>query len=98
MSSWCTARADGSCWSGVIRRLQADGYDVTASPDQSVPFDDWLAASTRGAAFAGGQEHERGSLAPGKRADLVVLDRAGVGARILETWIGGTCRFRAEPA
>jgi pimeloyl-ACP methyl ester carboxylesterase len=24
------AWADGSCWSGVIRRLQADGYDVTA--------------------------------------------------------------------
>src|ERR1700722_5264748 len=24
------AWADGSCWSGVIERLQADGYDVTA--------------------------------------------------------------------
>ena len=24
------AWADGSCWSGVIRRLQADGYTVTA--------------------------------------------------------------------
>ena len=24
------AWADGSCWSGVIRRLQADGYNVTA--------------------------------------------------------------------
>jgi pimeloyl-ACP methyl ester carboxylesterase len=24
------AWADGSCWSGVIRRLQADGYDVVA--------------------------------------------------------------------
>ena len=24
------ARADGSCWSGVIERLQADGYHVTA--------------------------------------------------------------------
>jgi pimeloyl-ACP methyl ester carboxylesterase len=24
------AWADGSCWSGVIRRLQADGFDVTA--------------------------------------------------------------------
>ena len=24
------AWADGSCWSAVIERLQADGYDVTA--------------------------------------------------------------------
>ncbi len=24
------AWADGSCWSGVIERLQADGYNVTA--------------------------------------------------------------------
>jgi pimeloyl-ACP methyl ester carboxylesterase len=24
------AWADGSCWDGVIRRLQADGYQVTA--------------------------------------------------------------------
>ncbi len=66
-------------------------------PEQSVPFDDWLAAYTRGAAFAGGQERERGSLTPGKRADLVVLDRADVGAQVLETWIGGTRAFRAGP-
>jgi len=26
------AWADGSCWSGVIERLQADGYHVTAAP------------------------------------------------------------------
>src|SRR6266851_5420711 len=29
-SSWCTARGPISCWSGVIQRLQADGYHVTA--------------------------------------------------------------------
>jgi hypothetical protein len=26
------AWADGSCWSGVIERLQHDGYTVTATP------------------------------------------------------------------
>ncbi len=53
-------------------------------------------ARTRcGAAFAGGQERERGSLTPGKRADFVVLDRADVRRAVLETWIGGTCVFRA---
>jgi predicted amidohydrolase YtcJ len=58
-----------------------------------VPFDDWLAAYTRGAAHAGGQERERGSITPGKRADFVVLDHAEVGAQVLETWIGGTRVF-----
>ena len=77
---------------GLTRRTDA-GLDF--EPEQSVPFDDWLAAYTRGAAYAGGQEHERGSLTPGKRADLVVLDRADAGARVLETWIGGECAFRA---
>ena len=62
---------------GLTRRTDA-GLDF--EPEQSVPFDDWLAAYTRGAAFAGGQEHERGSLTPGKRADLVVLDRADASA------------------
>lgn len=80
---------------GLTRRTDA-GVDF--EPAQSVSFDDWLAAYTRGAAFAGGQERERGSLTPGKRADFVVLDCADVGARILETWIGGTCVFRAGPA
>jgi len=65
--------------------------------NQSVPFEDWLAAYTRGAAFAGGQEDERGSLTPGKRADLVVLDRADAGAAVEETWIGGECVFRGRP-
>jgi predicted amidohydrolase YtcJ len=71
---------------GLTRRTSG-GIDF--EPEQSVPFEDWLAAYTRGAAFAGGQEHERGTITPGKRADLVVLDRAEVGARVLETWIGG---------
>jgi pimeloyl-ACP methyl ester carboxylesterase len=35
------AWADGSCWSGVIERLQADGYDVTAPqfPESSLMAD-----------------------------------------------------------
>ena len=77
---------------GLTRRTSG-GLDF--EPEQSVPFEDWLAAYTIGAAFAGGQEHERGSISPGKRADLVVLDRAGAGATVLETWIGGEAVFRA---
>ena len=35
------AWADGSCWSAVIERLQADGYDVTAPqfPETSLSDD-----------------------------------------------------------
>jgi hypothetical protein len=35
------AWADGSCWSGVIERLQADGYRVTAPqfPESSLADD-----------------------------------------------------------
>ena len=71
---------------GVLRRTHS-GKDF--EPEQSVPFTDWLAAYTIGAAVAGGQEDERGSLRPGKVADLVVLDRADTGARVLRTYRRG---------
>lgn len=71
---------------GVLRRT-ASGKEF--EPEQSVPFTDWLEAYTTGAAYAGGQEAERGSITPGKLADLVVLDRADTGARVLQTWKRG---------
>jgi predicted amidohydrolase YtcJ len=76
-------------WGAAHGQTRRTSGGIDFEPEQSVPFEDWLAAYTRGAALAGGQEHERGTLTPGKRADLVVLDRADVGARVLETWIGG---------
>ena len=77
---------------GELRRTSA-GTDF--APEQSVPFTDWLAAYTTGAAYAGGQEAERGSLSPGKLADLVVLDRTDVEARVLQTWKRGDLVFSA---
>jgi predicted amidohydrolase YtcJ len=84
---WCMTR-------GVQRRTSG-GRDF--EPDQSVPFDDWLVAYTRGAAYAGGQEGERGMLSPGLRADLVVLDRDGDTAHVRETWVAGKRVFPAGP-
>ncbi|HEY5013949.1 MAG TPA: amidohydrolase family protein, partial [Acidimicrobiia bacterium] len=77
---------------GASRRTSG-GIDF--EPGQAVPVDDWIEAYTRGAAFAGGQEHERGSITVAKRADLVVLD-ADVGGGdpcVAETWVAGACVF-----
>ncbi len=80
-----------------VSRIAGDGSVFEA--DQAVAFDDWLRAYTAGAALAGGQEGERGRLAPGLRADLVVLagrGRRGVAPTVDETWVGGVRVFTAS--
>lgn len=67
-------------------------------PAQAVGYETWLRAYTAGAAFAGGQEGERGTLTPGKRADLVILEGRLDAAEppcVVETWIGGACAHAA---
>ena len=62
-----------------------------------------LAGYTTGAAWAGFAEHRFGRLAPGLRADFVLIDvdpllatpGALRNARVLETWIGGEKVFEA---
>lgn len=69
-------------------------------PGQAVDYERWLEAYTAGAAFAGGQLGERGTLAPGKRADLVLVEGpldATSPPRVSETWIGGAPAFVASP-
>lgn len=83
------------------RRTTSSGLAI--APGESVPVDDWLRAYTAGAAFAGGQEGERGSLRPGLRADLVVLSPTGSRDepyRVDQTWIAGRPVFDRgeEPA
>jgi len=63
---------------------------------QSLAYEDWLRAYTAGAAFAGGQEDERGRLATGLQADLVLLDGpldASDPPNVAETWVAGACVF-----
>jgi predicted amidohydrolase YtcJ len=80
-------------WGAAKGASRQTASGLSFEPEQAVPFDDWLTAYTRGAAFAGAQENERGSLVAGKRADLVVLDRhAGDNPNDLnvsETWVAG---------
>ena len=66
-------------------------------PEQTVTRQTALAAFTAGAAFAGFAEGRFGRLAPGERADFVVLDANPLDAsaaqlramRVIETWIAG---------
>ncbi len=68
-----------------------------------VSLDEALRAYTQGAAYAAGLERELGTLAAGKLADLIVLDRdlhnappaALLEARVLGTMVGGVWRWRA---
>jgi predicted amidohydrolase YtcJ len=74
---------------GVTRTLSSG---AVLGADQQLGYLDWLRAWTAGAAHAGGQEHERGSLTPGKRADLVVVEGPLDGSatpRVSETWVAG---------
>lgn len=69
--------------------------------DQNVSLDVMLAAYTREAAWLMHQEHEVGTIAPGKLADLVVLDRnlfeipaSGISdAQVVMTLLGGETVF-----
>lgn len=71
---------------------------VLGPPELAVTVEQALAGHTRHGARALRREHEIGSIAPGKRADLVLLDAdpravapadvAGIG--VTETWVGGT--------
>jgi predicted amidohydrolase YtcJ len=74
-------------------------------PQQKVTIGEALAAYTAGAAYAGFAEGRFGRLAPGERADFLVLDGDPFEAdprelreiRVLETWIGGQKVYDASP-
>jgi len=74
------------------------GSGAVLGPEQALGYEEWLRLYTAGAAYAGGQEHERGTLTPGKRADLVVLEGALDAEhppRVAQTWVAGELAYRA---
>ena len=83
----------------AVTRRRADGYPGPSGwyPRQRLTVEEAVRAYTWGAAYAAGLEDRLGSLAPGKLADLVVLDRdifacdplAIAETRSLATMIGG---------
>jgi predicted amidohydrolase YtcJ len=84
-------------YAAVTRRTLDDANPEGWVPAQKISVEEALVAYTRGAAYAAFQEEEKGMLAPGKLADLVILDkdlRAIPGpeirnARIVRTIVGG---------
>ncbi len=101
------ASSDDPC--APLPPLETSGYGTTRTlgagaplgPKQGLPYEDWLRAYTIGAAFAGRQEHERGQLVRGHRADLVIIDGMlgpGGGTAVVETWVEGEVAYRREDA
>jgi predicted amidohydrolase YtcJ len=90
-------------WSAVERREYRTG-DVLGA-DETVDALTAVRWYTSGAAWAGFDEHDAGTLAPGRWADLIVLDRDPLAAppaqikdtRVLAVLVGGEIE-RADPA
>jgi predicted amidohydrolase YtcJ len=76
-SDWSVAPIDalGGIDAAVNRRTLDGKHPEGWFPEQKVTVEQAVEAYTLGSAFAGFQEKDRGSLTPGKLADLVVLSR-----------------------
>jgi predicted amidohydrolase YtcJ len=90
-----------SFYASVTRRL-ADGTDFY--PEQAMTREEALRSYTIDAAYAAFEDDIKGSLEPGKLADVTVLSKdilevpaeEILDARVLYTIVGGEVRYRAE--
>ena len=90
----------------AVNRRTLDGKHPQGwFPEQKISVEEALRAYTANAAFAGFEEKEKGTLAPGKLADFVVLSRDPLtipvreldGVRVDRTVVGGrTIYSRAD--
>ena len=83
----------------AVTRATLDGkYPQGWFPEQKLSVQEAIAAYTIGSAFAEFQENEKGSIEPGKLADMVLLSQdvltiapaAIRDTRVLKTFLGGT--------
>ncbi len=84
---------------GMVARRTASGAPF--NPAEAITVPQALYAYTAGSAYASRQEHVKGSITPGKLADLVVLsedptavspDRIA-GLQVLATLVDGQCQY-----
>jgi predicted amidohydrolase YtcJ len=87
----------------AITRTRADGTPAGGwQPGQRLSVGEALTAYTLGSAFAAGEEHRKGVLAPGKLADFIVVDtdpysespQAVRKTTVLTTVVGGRIRWQ----
>jgi hypothetical protein len=98
-SDWDVAPATPieGIYAAVTRRTLDGAHPDGWFPEQKITVEEALRAYTSGAAYAEFQEREKGTLAPGKLADFVLLDRDLTrtppaelrSARVLMTVVGG---------
>jgi hypothetical protein len=90
---------------GAVTRQTLDGKNPGGwVPEQKITLEEALRAYTQGSAYAEFQEDEKGTLAPGKLADLVILSRdiftlpptEIATARVEATIVGGRVVYSAE--
>ncbi len=88
-------------WCAVNRKTKGD---VTLGAEEAISVMDALRAITVNGAYQYFQEERKGSLAPGKQADFVILDRDPLQTdktqlrdiRVLQTYKDGKCIYSAQ--
>lgn len=91
-------------YAAVTRQTQDGEPEGGWLPEQKVSMIEAFYAFTLGAAHAGHQEGQTGSLAPGKWADFILVDKdiftappqELLNTKVLETWVAGERVFCAE--
>ena len=85
-------------WAAAFTRQDANGQPPGGwRPEEAVTREQAWWAFTGGAAYAGFAEQKFGNLAPGQKADFIIVDRDPLAAdpmalravRVEQTWIGG---------
>lgn len=85
-------------WAAAFTRTDADGQPFGGwRPEERVTREQAWWAFTGGAAYAGFAEKQFGELAPGQRADFILVDRDPLlasptelrGTKVAQTWVGG---------
>ena len=79
----------------AVTRRRADGYPGAEGwyPEERLSMEEAVYAYTMGAAFASGEEAVKGSITPGKLADLTILEQdlfTIEPEKILETRVAAT--------
>ncbi|MGE0625876.1 MAG: amidohydrolase [Pseudomonadales bacterium] len=93
-------------YAAATRRTLDGGHPQGWVPEQKIAVEEALTAYTLTAAYASFEENEKGSLAPGKLADLVLLEKDITAippeqirdVRVLRTIIGGRTAYPASSA